>query len=50
MSEEVFESIIGLLEECNLKKTVRMLRHELKQVMDIVVNKDREKNLISKSS
>jgi hypothetical protein len=45
--ETTFGAIIDFLEGYNLTKTAKVLRKELKVVADIVLDKDKEKNLLS---
>ena len=47
MTVVVFESVVDYLEKCGLIKTARVMRKELKSVKDLVLDSDKELNLIS---
>lgn len=49
MTVVVFETVVDYLEKCGLIKTARVMRKELKTVKDIVLDSDRETNLLSKN-
>lgn len=44
--EEVFESVINLLEEYSLKRTAKVLRKELRIVGEVTIGKDKEKQVL----
>jgi len=48
MTVVVFETVVDYLEKCGLIKTARVMRKELKVVKDIVLDRDKELNLLSK--
>lgn len=43
---EVFESVLHLLDECNLKMTARVMRRELRVMKDIELGKDKERHVM----
>lgn len=47
MTVVVFETVVDYLEKCGLIKTARVMRKELKVVKDVVLDRDREMNLLS---
>lgn len=48
MTVTMHEAVVDYLEKCGLIKTARVMRKELKTVKDIVLEGDKEKNLLSK--
>lgn len=48
MTVVVFESVVDYLEKCGLIKTARVMRKELKTVREVVLDGDKELNLLSK--
>jgi hypothetical protein len=46
MGEEVWETVLSVLDECKLTQSAKVLRYELKHSQGIVLPGDRERNLL----